>query len=546
MYDENNNFYKPDRGSTAVPDHIMLSFSGDPHTSVTVTWRTSVDIEHGYIEYWEQGTNEKVRLDAVTKTLESDIDISNFFWATPSGLKPGTKYNYTIGSENIRSDVFSFETEQENLTKFKFLIISDHQKNSPWESPDYSVVTNLIKSALEKHPDVKFIFTAGDNCDNGQNELQWNGMFMGLKGIIESIPYMQTTGNHDNRGYICYLPEPVGKFYLDHADYFDSQFEHSYPCNGPEGYKTENYSFDYGNAHFTVIGINAPQEVAPWAYDDIHSSDKTWKLGAYHFPIYPVMPEGQNDDAYPWLRRPIEQGRLDILFAGHEHSFARTYPMKNDEMFDRPSQGVVHYIMGNSGRSIYCSNARKIWHSAFYSQEEPVAMISVAEIDGEKLTITAMLDDGRTADVFVLDKSNDTISPIALAPIFLRTKMAYKGYMLEFIARGIPPQMKDGKWFVPFALIIQHIGGAVEKTKGAVTVSAYNKKVTFTENSDLAQTSEGVLHLSSAVYRGEKGQLYMPLDDCTEYFEMKWQYSERNNLINIDAASEDKVTSEQP
>ena len=86
------------------------------------------------------------------------------------------------------------------------------------------------------------------------------------------------------------------------------------------------------------MGINAPEKVEGWAYDDLQSSDKTWKLGAYHFPIYPVMPEGQNDDGYPWLRRPIEQGRLDILFEGHEHSFARTFPTKGDELFDRPSE----------------------------------------------------------------------------------------------------------------------------------------------------------------------------------------------------------------
>lgn len=546
MFDENGNFFKPDRGSAPEPDHIMISFSDDPHTTMTVTWRTNTDVTCGYILYREEGSSEINRLDAVHKTLESDIDISNFFWVTPRNLKPGTRYLYTVGSQKHRSEEFSFTTEPENLTNFKFLLIADHQKSSPWTQPDYSVVNALIKKALKKYPDCRFILTAGDNCDNGQNEIQWNGMFSGLEGIVESIPYMMCTGNHDNRGYVSYLPKPVGKFYLDHTDFFDSQFELSYPQNGPKGYQTENYSFEYGNAHFLIMGINAPEIVEDWAYNDLKNSNKTWKLGAYHFPIYPLMPEGQNDDGYPWLRKPIEQGRLDILFAGHEHSFARTYPILNEELFDKPSQGVVHYIMGNSGRNIYCSNARKIWHSTFYPQEEDVAMISVVEINENKLTITALLDDGRIADIFTLDKDRDIIEPIALAPIYKNTKISFKGQMIEFTGRGIYAKNVDGKWFVPFGVVVQFMGGAVTKTKGKVSVEAYETTAVFTEGSDIVETDEGVYKLSAKVFRGDKEQLYMPAEDCAKIFDLGWQYAKRNNFINFDHFSENYVTSKQP
>ena len=148
------------------------------------------------------------------------------------------------------------------------------------------------------------------------------------------------------------------------------------------------------------MGINAPEKVADWAYEDLQSSSKKWKLGTYHFPIYPVMPEGQNNDGYPWLRKPIEEGRLDILFAGHEHSFARTFPTKGDELFDRPSQGTIHYIAGNGGGNIYHSNCQKVWHSCFFPQEEHLGFYTVVEIDGGRLTATAYLTDGRIVDLF--------------------------------------------------------------------------------------------------------------------------------------------------
>lgn len=148
-----------------------------------------------------------LRQEAVTRFAETDIDRSNYHWVRLSGLEPGCKYCYTVGDDEHRIGEFTFETEPEKLDKFSFIVISDHQKGSPCHLPDYSMVGEMLKTALAKHPECRFIFTAGDNCDNGQNDLQWNGMFEGLKGIIESLPYMMTTGNHDNRGFISYFPE---------------------------------------------------------------------------------------------------------------------------------------------------------------------------------------------------------------------------------------------------------------------------------------------------------------------------------------------------
>ncbi|MDR1927236.1 MAG: metallophosphoesterase family protein [Oscillospiraceae bacterium] len=536
----------PDRAAKPQPDHIMLSISGDARHSMTVTWRTDCSVETGFVRLRGEGEAQWREFPAHSECLQSDISKSRHYWAAMEGLSPGERYIYSVGSETQRSAEFSFQTEPEDLTNWKFLLISDHQKNQPWDCPSYETPRRMIEQALEKYPDIRFIFTAGDNCDNGQNELQWNGMFEGLAGITASLPYMMTTGNHDNRGFQCYLPEPAGKFYLDHADFFDAQFERSYPQNGPAGFCGENYSFDYGNAHFLVMGINAPEQVAGWAYGDLRQSGKTWKLGAYHFPIYPVMPEGQNDDAYPWLRKPIEQGRLDVLFSGHEHSFARTYPMLGDELFDRPSQGVVHYIAGNGGANIYCSNARKVWHSAFYPQEEPLAMAHVVEIDGNSLNIVALLEDGRYVDVFCLDKAADLICPLALAPVYHRTKLAFKGSMLEFIARGVAPFRERGSWFVPVGVLAQSIGGAVEKSVGALRVALYGSEARFIEGSAQAVVDGGAYPLRTPVLRGDRGQLFITAEDICGIFGMKYQFAARNNFLNFDHPSENIVLSEQP
>ena len=545
MFDSDGKFYKPERGSKNEPDHIMLSFCGDPKTQAAVSWRTRVENKDGYLLIREAESEVQMRFEAVHKEKETDIDISSYFTAKALGLKPGTKYIYTVGNDEFRSKEYLFTTEEENVSKFKFIVITDHQKGNPTHLPDYSFVNRLLKTAFERHPDIKFILTGGDNCDNGQNELQWNGMFSGLEGIIESVPYMMTTGNHDNRGFLSYFPEPTGKFYLEHADFFDFQFENAFPLNGPKGYETENYSFEYGNVHFTVMGINAPDKVGEWAYNDMQSSNKTWKISTYHFPIYPVMPEGQNNDGYPWLRKAVEQGRPDIMINGHEHSFARTFPTVNDELFDKPSQGVIHYIAGNAGGNIYHSNAQKIWHSAFYPQEERMGLYSIFEVDGSIMTVTAFMEDGRIVDKMVIDKNKDEILPYALAPRYDRTKMCFKGQMMEFSVRGNYAENIDGVWYAPLGAVIQVQGGKVEKLYNRLICEMYGHRAEFETGSKLVKTDKGDIELKNVPVLTE-GQIYVPVDETAHIFELEWYYAERNNYINWNSPHEDKVIYKHP
>ncbi|MBQ4626345.1 MAG: fibronectin type III domain-containing protein, partial [Clostridia bacterium] len=221
------------------PDQIMLSISGDAKTSMTVRWRACTEVKGGYIEYYEKG-GEKRRAEATVQPFKSDVSVSNLFFATANNLKPGTRYYYTCGDSCNRSGEYWFDTEEENLTKFRFIVISDHQKDTDHYNPDYSAFNRFMKATLAKYPDVKFILTAGDNTNCGQHEIQWNAMYEGMQGIMEHLPYMMCCGNHDNRGFEQYFPEEVGRYYAEPAEFFNTQLEYSYPKNGPEGWQTEN------------------------------------------------------------------------------------------------------------------------------------------------------------------------------------------------------------------------------------------------------------------------------------------------------------------
>ena len=536
---------KPPRGSTPAPDHIMLSLNGCVKTKRTVTWRTSEEIKQGYALYWESDKPEDVmRQDSETGLFESDIDTSTMHWAHLSQLRPGTSYSYTCGDDENRAGPFTFTTAPAEITKFKFLCIADQQSGEPFDLPDYSHVNQFLKQLVKDHPDCAFLLTGGDNTDCGQHEQQWNALFeSGLRGVVESMPFMMCLGNHDNRGFADYRTH-TGRYYSEPGEFWQKQFGGSYPDNGPEGWKTENYHFTYGNAQFNFVGLTGDEDRNAWLHETVGKSGAQWKLGVWHFPVCYTGADMERND-HPPLRTGLEC--FDLLFGGHEHSFARSFPVKDDALFERPSQGTVHYMLGNSNRNPPPpqQTVSKIWNAAFFTHEQPLSAACVVEVEGPRITLTSFLEDGRVFDQCVIDKTQDMITPRQLPPVFRSTRMIYKGMDLGLIAQDTPCEQCDGVWFAPLAVLVDCIGGEAQKSPGKVRLEIYDCWAEFTEGSDVAKTDWRDLKLPAPVYRGARGQLYIPLQGC-EPLGMTWKVVPHNNFVSFEHPSEDHPLTEQP
>lgn len=536
--------WKAFRGSQNMPDHIMLSIKNDPCNSMTVTWRTDIAVDGGYALFCEKGTDKWQRANAVFERFDTDMDSSNYFWADMDGLKPDTEYTYTVGNDEFRSEAYSFKTSPENLTKFSFLCLADIQTGDCEPPADYSVLNGVLKEALKKHPEVRFILTAGDNTNCGQTDVQWTGLMDGLKGIIERYPFMMAMGNHDDMGFSSYFTKE-NKYYSEKAEYFSRQFKGSYADNGPEDWKVANYSFDYGNAHFASIGISGPEFVNEWLVKDAKNSSKTWKFGSHHFPICYAGSDLACDDSYPMMMEGMES--FDVMFSGHEHCFSRSFPRRNENLFDKPSQGTVFYNLASGNRNPPGTLAMpKLWNSAWYAHEEYVSMYAVAEIDGEKLRLTSYLEDGTAVDDCVIDKTTDSILPVARAPKFMRTRMMFKGADLGLPVRETPSEKLDGVWMVPAAILFRCMGFDVELTEGKMHINAYRHDVTFAEGSDVAVVDGNEIEMAHTVVRMHRDQLYVPVDGICKAFGMRCNYYENNNILSFEHERQDKPVPFQP
>ena len=172
-------------------------------------------------------------------------------------------------------------------------------------------------------------------------------------------------------------------------------------------------------------------------------------------------------------------------------------------------------MLGNSNQNPPGSKTMsKIWHAAYYAQEERNACVTVVEVDGDKITITAELDDGRIADKCVIDKGKDEILPHAVAPFFgpNRTKMFFKGMDLGLMQADLCCRNIDGIWYGALGLLAPFVGGDVKKTEGKIRLDMYAHWAEFTENSDIAETDRGQVKLPATVKRLNRDQLYIPFD----------------------------------
>lgn len=537
--------WKNIRGSMPVPDQILLSIKGDPARGMTVRWRTCPEAGHGYALYRRVGTDDAwLRAEALDHFFETDVDESVFHFADMTGLEPDTAYEYSVGDDEHRSAVYEFKTARASFDRFSFLCLSDIQTGGPNPPADYSEFNAILKRVLEQHPECEFILTAGDNTNCGQTDVQWTGMLEGFRGVAESVPVMFCMGNHDDMGFEDYFTFR-GKYYSEHATYFTNQLRYSYNDNGPEDWKVPNYSFDYGSAHFAVTGTSGFEFINEWLLKDAAASDKPWKFMAHHFPVCYSGPGIECEDTYPALRDGME--KFDVFFSGHEHSFARSYPRRRDGLYDRPSQGTIHYNLGSGNRNPPGTRVvNKVWNAKTYNHEEDLSMFSVVDVHGLSCTLTAYVEDGRIVDRCVIDKENDRILPYDCAPVYNRTRIKFKGYDLGLCAESTLPQKVGDVWYVPVGQIVNFIGGDVERTEGRIRVGVYKRFAEFTENSDRMLTKDGEIVMSAPCLRLNAGQLYAPAEDFCKPLRMHYFFFEHNNFITIESETEEKPVPVQP
>lgn len=391
------------QGTTAkaIPDHITLSWVANPATTMTVTWRTDATVNSGYIEYHEKEGKaaESKRSEAQAHELLTDLGASRIFASTLSNLNPDTEYVYRVGDSGQWSEEHFFKTAPKKIEAFKFLVFGDSQSPVTGDDP-YGLWRDNLHAAFRSNPDAAFIVNVGDLVDFGQSEAHWNAWFGACKGVIDTIPAMVLTGNHESYGM-----NRIGK-----PTFFVKQF--TLPSNGPSSLKNQVYSFDYGPVHLVALDSQALEQQnssdilsleKPWLDEDLSASKAAWKIALFHRAPYGVKPgrdEAQIRDAFCPI---LENHGVNLVFNGHDHGIKRTEPIRDGKPVQDPLSGTTYYVTGRSGAKTYEDIEPKEYSAFFYA---PLEQPNYLVVEGTKqsITVKVVLLDGTVIDTYTIQK----------------------------------------------------------------------------------------------------------------------------------------------
>ncbi len=312
--------------SGVQPDQIMLTWSGDPATSIDIQWRTSTSVAVGRVKYWVSGTADTLISVANLKLMEDRLlqndRYVHRFTAILDHLQSGVSYSYQVGSkQGAWSDTASFHTEASGDDGFSFIWFGDTHKSQKWGE--------LIQESFQKFPDVAFYSIAGDLVSTGLYREDWDQLFNVSGPVFNDKPLMPVPGNHDNQ-------DGLG------AWMYQELF--SLPVNGPEKVLPElTYSFVYKNALFLMIDATAPVELqSSWIEAQLKGSGAEWKFAMFHFPPY------NYEEDYSVIREEwctlFDTYHVDMVMSGHTHYYMRSKPIFNEQVVELVSQGTVYVI----------------------------------------------------------------------------------------------------------------------------------------------------------------------------------------------------------
>lgn len=393
------------------PVNIHQTWQRDPSTSMTLQWTTGATALEGYtpqVLFAPVATagadGAKLPLDVKNsasgkgeiyyQTL-TDIDDTTpryLTWTVElTGLTPNTEYAYRVGTWGSlkdgkitgadMSDVGTFRTGLAKGAKDKFTVVlcgdSRGGANDIREHAD----------RLAAIPANLWVFN-GDFTDFSQQE-EWNDWFSAMQPILSKRALMPVQGNHE-----LFPPSYYGQFALPVMPGL------------PDGYQEHAWSMNYGNVHF--VGLDSTQDSTvedqvQWLEADLTVAkadpDIDFTIAMMHHPAYSASNHGSTDRVQKWWVPVFEKYDVDLIFAGHDHDYERTFPLRKNVKVDK---GPVYVVAGAFFADGY-SNGTDAWTAI--SKHGKVGNYVVMEVEGKKVSYTAFSSDGtQTLDTYSIQK----------------------------------------------------------------------------------------------------------------------------------------------
>ena len=335
---------------TVTETAFLFNATENGGATKNITWLSNPTVtEKQFLRWRVQGTENWTATIPATTELRTFVTGSyqavNVNSVTLGGLVAGTTYEYQVAAGDNWPEVAESFTAGTVGASQKFFVLGDIQAEN----------TDNISNIFEKlrADGYDFGIQTGDAVDAPTNFAELNGV-VGLLNAeqLGSADVIHVLGNHEFAGD-------------GNADIAGSVF--ALPAHSPGSY----WSTTYGNVYVAVVNYSGSagdmKTAMEWMVQDAQASNATWKILTVHQPAYYTNASGGNAPMTAYIPTAAEAAGIDVVFSGHDHSFARTNPLKAGEI--DAENGVYYYICGSSGEKSYPVSSQNIFdYSKVFAQ----------------------------------------------------------------------------------------------------------------------------------------------------------------------------------
>ncbi|MEI6020918.1 MAG: metallophosphoesterase [Bacteroidota bacterium] len=424
----------------------------------SATWQIEHKVE-------EKGSWKKKEITTYSKVLAKGIKARRVYHAALTDLIPGSVFNYRVIKNGKVVFMAEAKAPKNDKQSFRFVAFGDigagtlQQKllanRAAQLNPDLVIVPGDIvyERGLISEYDKNFwpIYNTEATNDSGA-------------AMLRSVPFVSAPGNHDTDtrdlnqypdalSYYLFWEQPLngplcaeGGPFVPKLIASDENRKPFIEGAGDAYPRMTNYSFDYGNAHWTIIDSNPYVDFTDttlnnWVARDLAAAkNAAWRFIVFHHPGFNSAREHYEQQQMRLLTPIFETGKVDVVFNGHVHNYQRTFPMtfvpdkkgtllvggkegktprgrvvngkwKLDKTFDGKTdttpEGIVYVITGAGGQSLYNpeqNNDPDSWQKFTDKFVSNIHSLTIAEVDGNKLTIRQVTAEGKEVDAFIITK----------------------------------------------------------------------------------------------------------------------------------------------
>ena len=381
------------------PEQLHLTFGADAAREMSASWATPVRVSRPQLWLGRPGDGLGTAIDAEERVYTEALTGQTVYTyhARMRGLEPDTGFAYQVQHQGADPLAGTFRTGPEGRSKgFRFTSFGDQSVPmpiglglGPW-SPNAGFVVDAVEAAGPL-----FHLLNGDLCYANVSESPvetWQSFFNNNMRSARNRPWMPAAGNHENE----VANGPQG--YLSYQTRFDLP-----DAGAPAPFAGNWYAFTVGAIR--VISINNDdvclQDGAFSAYRRDHVPGYTangdnpyihgYSGGAQKSWLEATLAQARDDPRIDWIVVCMHQVAMssahfngadigirqewmplfdrygvDLVVAGHEHHFERTFPVKGvvpgsslltpatqgaDPTTIDTTAGTVHMIIGGGGHS---------------------------------------------------------------------------------------------------------------------------------------------------------------------------------------------------